>query len=161
MAFTIGSTSIAVDYAYGYCTYKMTVDWGPKLKEYHKGIKRAVVDQLLVGNKVAIGISFRANNTNILVVNAHLFSGPENSERNKVSLLDGWAGTNLILPIQDYELIKGMKFANRKVFDHDYVFLAGDLNYRLDTCPLSNREMIQMCNRGTYGDLVQYDSVII
>lgn len=87
---------------------------------------------VLKGNKGGVAIRFRLFDTKVCVVNCHLNAHQENIERRN----------------QDYkDIAAGITFTNPSgseatLFDHDYLFWIGDLNYRLFSSDADTRQKL-------------------
>ena len=93
------------------------------LNEYFEDVSELEIDRVqagfgCLGNKGAVAIRLKLRNKSICFLNCHLASGQENTaEREKQA-------TKV--------LEETFRNANQRVFDHDIVYLFGDLNFRID-----------------------------
>ena len=80
----------------------------------------------IIGNKGGVGIAFNIMETRICFISCHLAARPN----------------NMHLRIHNfYDLMKNIRFGEKKVETsacHDYFFIFGDMNFRVD-CKYSSR----------------------
>jgi len=101
----------------------------------------------LMGNKGGVAISFKLYDSMLCFINCHLASSVNNVDKRN----------------QDYEDIKNkLKFKNgrdnlRTIYQHDFLFWFGDLNYRLE---MKREQVIKLIEKKDWNHLNHYDQLI-
>jgi inositol-1,4,5-trisphosphate 5-phosphatase len=103
------------------------------------------------GNKGAVAVRMNCYGSSMCVVNSHLAAHDEMIEER----------------INDYQRIKeGTNFSvkfNKNIYDHDYIFWFGDLNFRLYSPTLSQNyspeEIREMIKKDRLNDLIKVDQL--
>ena len=99
------------------------------------------------GNKGAVVGRFNLQSTSICVISAHLASGQNSSDLRKSQIRDIQAD----IFVKDNPDRRQMQ-----IFEHDYKFLMGDLNFRID---LSLNEVLSHISESKYSALYQNDQL--
>ena len=100
----------------------------------------------VMGNKGGVAVSFTLLDTEFCFVNSHLAAHDDNVARRNQDHKDIYSGIN-------FERSRGKV---RLIFDHDYIFWLGDLNYRLNAGDIEVKAMV--ANKDTEG-LLQFDQL--
>lgn len=98
----------------------------------------------VIGNKGAVAISLRLNETNICFIGAHLAARQEEWENRNANYRD---------------IIRGLKIGRKPldvIHQFDHVFFCGDLNYRLDI-PRDN--VLELIKKGSFDILLKGDQL--
>lgn len=118
----------------------------PFIQEVQTG-EAAVGIMGMVGNKGGVAVRFMIYDTSICLLNSHLNAHQDNVLRRN----------------QDYQDIsKRIVFLSNdktkylSIFDHDYLFWIGDLNYRID---LPDADVRARLEKGDYKSLFQNDQL--
>lgn len=101
-----------------------------------------------MGNKGAVVGRFAIENTTVCVIACHLASGISKNETRKSQIRD----------IQADVFVKDRKDRRfMQIFEHDYKFLCGDLNFRID---LNGRIVRHLVSEKAYNDLLESDQLL-
>ena len=99
-----------------------------------------------VGNKGAVSLRFELFNSSFCIINCHLTAHKGKvSKRNK----------NIKTILQETSFSIDGNY--QKIYEHDYIFWAGDLNYRIAN--LKCEEIIEMLSRQKILELSEYDQL--
>ena len=99
----------------------------------------------LWGNKGATSIRFVLGDLSLAFVNCHLVPHLENNDKRIQELHD----------IMTYLIFTG----NTKLFDHDVLFLIGDLNFRIEGKEYD--EVVQIVSDNQYASLIKKDQLLL
>lgn len=98
------------------------------------------------GNKGAIGFRFDLLGSSVCIINVHL---PPHKHNFKLR------NQNVITIYR--ELKFSLKKTSKSIFEHDYIFWLGDLNYRLDC--LSTKKIINYISLSDFNSCLEYDQL--
>ncbi|KAH3759590.1 inositol 5-phosphatase 4 [Pelomyxa schiedti] len=119
----------------------------PKITDVQSGFA-AVGIMGMMGNKGGVSVRFNICDSTFCVVNSHLNAHNENIARRN----------------QDYhDISRHILFANEDeaqthtIFDHDFLFWIGDLNYRID---LPDNDIRQRILASDFGPLLEADQLL-
>ncbi|EPY26489.1 phosphatidylinositol-bisphosphatase [Angomonas deanei] len=117
-----------------------------------------------LGNKGAVGIHLSVHRSTYCIITAHLAAGQSNvSKRNEdintiLKNMDFNAARRADLQLNSSAgIVPEMVFPELFPRDHDFIIVAGDLNYRLN---LSYEECMAKCGRGDIEDMLKYDQLV-
>lgn len=100
----------------------------------------------VMGNKGGVAVRFSAYESTFCIVNSHLNAGQENVVRRNQDFND-------IARSMYFTLESGESMG---VFDHDYLFWMGDLNYRINGV---NEEIRAKVKNGEFDELILHDQL--